>query len=950
MYVDAFHDRDRDLVRVVERVDGVRVLKDYPAPHVFYAEHPGGSHPTIFGDLCKRYESTNARKFRAKLEEVSAKHRIFESDINPVFRLLADKYMGAESPVLNIGYFDIEADFDPERGYAPTEDPFNAVTAISLYRTQDKRLLTFGLRPAEYTREQCDEIEKRFEDTFIFDTEKELLDCFLAAIEDIDVLTGWNSEGYDVPYLVNRVKRTLGSEAIKRFCLWGLPPREREYVKFQKRFKTYEFVGRVHLDSLILYQKHNTQQQHSYSLDAIGEAEGLGRKVPYEGTLYDLYHKDFEKFIDYSRQDVNLLMRIDQKRKFIDLSNQVAHGNCVLLKTTVGSVSLVEQAIINEMHKMGRIVPDRRKDGDEDDAPAVGEDDEDEEKKKAVGAYVAKPKTGLRDEVGCCDINSLYPSAIRALNMSPETIFGQVRQNHTEAEIARREAAGIKGADLWEGLFSTVEVAAMHARDPNLILTLDLEGGDAVEMTAAELYEFVFDPASNVCITANGTLFRTDVDGMIPALLATWYSERKALQKKQKEWAAKAKEAKEAGDKTAQEEAEYWTTFYDQRQLAKKILLNSLYGALLNEGLRFYDARLGQSTTLSGRSIVKHMNAQINEVITGVYDHTGDAIVYADTDSCYFSVVEFFKAKGILPTLTAEEQRATLARFGIPTAEFAMSMATREGVIELYDAIAEEVNETFPEFMARTFNTSLERGAIIKAGRELVGSRGLFIKKKKYAILNYDKEGERLDVGGKPGKIKAMGLDLKRADTPKFMQKFLEKLLMGILTGEEQSTMYEWIKQFRRDFKSRPAWEKGTPKKVNGLTQYGAMLNKASTVVISAKAITGGGKVNMPGHVRAAINWNTLCDKHDDKFAMRISDGAKVIVCKLRANNLLRMDSVAYPIDELHLPDWFKALPFDDAAMEETIIDMKIENLVEVLGWDLSKTKESSVDGFFSFT
>ncbi len=464
-----------------------------------------------------------------------------------------------------------------------------------------------------------------------------------------------NSEGYDVPYLVNRIRRdkSLGNDALKKLCLWGQTPREREYTKFGKTFKTYEFVGRVHLDYLLLYQKHNTQQQHSYRLDYIGEIEVGENKTPYEGTLDDLYKKDFRRFIEYNRQDVMILVKIDQKRKFIELANQIAHANCVLLKTTMGSVALVEQAIINEMHKMGFIVPDR-KPKEDDKGGGGGDDDEDEDRTPVVGAYVATPKFGLNYEIGCVDINSLYPSTIRALNMSPETIIGQVRQDETMALIEQRIRDGVKRADAWEGIFMTLEVQHMHDRSDDM-LTVEFEDGRVVEMTGAQLYDYVFDPANHVCITANGTLFRTDKDGMIPLLLGTWYAERKQLQAKAKEFSKKAKEATEPDVK---KDAEYWATFWDQRQLSRKILLNSLYGALLNEGLRFFDERLGQSTTLTGRSIVRHMNAQINKVVTGEYDYRGRAITYADTDSVAndsrvstnvgrMSIEDFFNTCGI---------------------------------------------------------------------------------------------------------------------------------------------------------------------------------------------------------------------------------------------------------------------------------------------------------------
>jgi DNA polymerase elongation subunit (family B) len=204
----------------------------------------------------------------------------------------------------------------------------------------------------------------------------------------------------------------------------------------------------------------------------------------------------------------------------------------------------------------------------------------------------------------------------------------------------------------------------------------------------------------------------------------------------------------------------------------------------------------------------------------------------------------------------------------------------------------------------------------------------LFITKKRYAVLYYDKEGKRVDVDGKPGKIKAMGLDLKRSDTPEFIQDFLSDVLEMVLTGSSEREVLDFISEFRIAFKARPGWEKGSPKRANNITEY---QNKEERQ----------GKANMPGHVRASINWNTLKRMFDDKYSMNITDGAKVIVCKLK-DNPLEYSSVAYPVDELRLPQWFKDLPFDHGEMEATIIDKKLENLIGVLNWNIRSTEEKN--------
>ena len=228
-------------------------------------------------------------------------------------------------------------------------------------------------------------------------------------------------------------------------------------------------------------------------------------------------------------------------------------------------------------------------------------------------------------------------------------------------------------------------------------------------------------------------------------------------------------------------------------------------------------------------------------------------------------------------------------------------------------------------------------GATIKGGRELVAEKGLFIKKKRYAVLIYDLEGKRLDRDGKPGKVKAMGLDLKRSDTPKVVQDFLSDILLDVLTGKGREHIYEKVREFKIAFQDRPAWEKGTPKRVNNLTKF-------------TKAEEREGKTNMPGHVRAAMNWNNLRRMMGDNYSTAIVDGMKTIVCKLK-DNPLGYTSVGYPTDELHIPQWFKDLPFDDGLMESTIVDQKVENLLGVLGWDIENNTDikTTFDNLFSF-
>jgi DNA polymerase elongation subunit (family B) len=868
-YVDALFDRAHDRIHVVERKNGERIYKEYPANYVFYYDDPKGKFQTIYGTPVSRVSCRGNKEFRKELR-MHTKGSLYESDINPVFRCFADNYIGLDAPKLNVAFFDIEVDFDPTKGFSPPSDPFNPITAISVYLSWLDQLVTLAIPPKHLSVDTAQELIQDFTNCMLFDNEADMLKTFLDLIDDADVLSGWNSEGYDIPYVVNRITRVLNKDDTRRMCLWGQFPKERMFERFGAENQTFDLVGRVHMDYMQLYRKYTYEERHSYSLDAIGEYELNERKTQFEGTLDQLYNQHFKKFIEYNRQDTLLLHKLDKKLRFLDLANELAHANTVLLQTTMGAVAVTEQAIINEAHERGLVVPNRKERLTDDDT-------------QAAGAYVATPKKGIHEWIGSIDINSLYPSAIRALNMAPETIIGQLRPTMTDKYIRDRINSGMSFAAAWEGLFGSLEYTAVMDQQRGTEITIDWQDGEETVHSATEIWQIVFNSNKPWIISANGTIFTYEKEGIIPGLLDRWYRERKELQAK----------LKESTDKEQQE-------FWDKRQLVKKINLNSLYGAILNPGCRFFDKRIGQSTTLTGRSIAKHMDGHLNELLTGKRDHTGECIIYGDTDSCYFSAWPVLKNE-------VEEGRMPWSK---------------EICIQLYDNLAEQVNESFPGFMEQAFHSPREMGEIIKGGRELVASKGLFITKKRYAVMIIDKEGKRQDKDGKPGKIKAMGLDLKRSDTPKVIQDFLSEVLEDVLDGGERENVIEKIREFKYGFMERPGWEKGSPKRVNNLTTY-------------QKKEEREGRANMPGHVRAALNWNNMRKMNSDNYSLQIVDGMKTIVCKLKQNPL-GWTSIGYPTDEMHLPQWFKDLPFDDSEMEATVVDQKIDNLLGVLDWDLA--------------
>jgi len=967
MYVDALFKRggDSEVVKIVERINGKRVYKEFQPDYHFYISDPQGAHKTIYGNTVKKVVPRTYVDKQKILKTLSSNSTKWESDVDTIFRCLEQNYTSGEAPALNIAFFDIETSFDKELGWSEASDADNYITSISIHLQWLDEIICLALPPESLTWDEAQAIADEVGNVVLFKEEGEMLDAFMDVIDDADVLSGWNSEAYDIPYVVNRIKKVLGRHAARKLCLWEQEPKVREFDRGGKTMPTYDLLGRVHIDYMQIYKKYNYEERHSYSLESISGYELGAGKIKYEGTLDELYNDDFKKFLEYNIQDTKLLDRLDKKLQFIDLANSIAHSSCVLIQTTMGAVAVTDQNVLMEAHSRNQVCPNK-KHGTESDA------------NRAAGGWVATPKIGLHKWLGSTDMKSLYPSVLRALNMSPETIIGQIRLDRTNAEIAAWEAKGTVHtfASWWNDRFNVLEMDDFYNEDIEHKLMLDMEDGTVFEVTGKELYNLVFSGEQPWCISANGTIFRTDIDGVIPRLLTRWYSERKILQGIMTTYqsiednpkiigvsvpenlfvlgdisdvevkanpyteveAYKPKKLTELineGHKKRvvqymnqhnltvkngkaisrkQDELKRIIGFWDKRQLVKKINLNSAYGALLNAGSRFFDQRLGQSTTLTGRTITKHMASKTNEMITGEYNHYGKAIVYGDTDSCYFSAY---------PILKDEIERGEI-------------IWTKESIIDLYNDLAKAVSATFPEFLLSKLNVPIKSSTgVIASSREVVAESGLYIVKKRYAILMYDKDGIRLDTGDKPGKVKAMGLDLKRADTPKFVQDFLSEILLDVLCDKGEKHVIDKVRIFKQKFEDLRPWQQGTPRAVNKLTHYREKLEDAGLKKLKGIKV---GNLHVPGHVTASLAWNRLKEINNDQHSMRIIDGQKVTICKLKETVDNSLTSIAFPVDEPHLPEWFLSLPFASDEMMIGIVDKKVKNLVGCLKWDLSKT------------
>jgi len=511
---------------------------------------------------------------------------MFESDIPRETRVLTDLYLQDDTPSTGhkVVFFDIEVSM--ENGIPNIENPNNEVTAITLYDSVTK----------EYTVLVLDKTVSRGNykkgdtDTYFFKDEIDLLYKFVDVYESIGptIITGWNSDYFDVPYLYNRLKQQCGNGVANKLSPIG----KLKYSKFRKKWM---IAGVSSLDYLDLYKKFTYGQQPNYRLDTIGRIEvGMG-KVEYEGSLDELFRTDLDKFIEYNVQDVRIIVELDKKMKLIELVRGICHVGHVQYEDYCYSSKFLEGTIITYLHRKGIVVSNKPADGRQ-----LMNDRMESDGEGFIGAYVKPPIPGLYDWVYSLDLQSLYPSIIMSLNISPETKSGFVTN--------------------WD-------VEKHRNNQIDVYLVRDKETDHVVRMNRENFVKFMND--SNLMISSNGVLYDTNKVGIIPEVLNQWFAERveyKNLMKKYK-------------NEGNLELADY----YDRRQHIQKIFLNSLYGVLGLPIFRFFDIDNALAVTATGQDVIKNSANFANKLYQDKLQDTKDYCIYIDTDSLYFS------SKALLP-------------------------------------------------------------------------------------------------------------------------------------------------------------------------------------------------------------------------------------------------------------------------------------------------------------
>jgi len=569
MYQNIYYERQKNLIHLWDDKSGYQT---FPYRKYAYKKDPYGEYRSMYGDKLTKI---------GKWEKDEAED-LFESDVPETTRVLVDIY---DNDLPSNGHrvltFDIEVEMIS--GLPNTKEAKNEITAIAAHDGATKLYDVFVLDKERKVKNNSNNFNKdgREVNVHIFDNERNLLYAFLNYYEEINptILTGWNIDFFDIPYLFNRIKNVCGEGNAKRLspigeCFWS-PYREK-----------WSFGGVSILDYINLYKTYTYTLEASYTLNYIATKE-LGRgKVEYEGSLDDLFENDLEKFIEYNIVDVDLVVAMDEKLQFIELCRAVCHAGFVPYEDYIFSSKWLEGACLGYLKKKGLVATNKPKDRKER-MQALRDNNEE----KFIGAYVKEPIVGKYDWIYDLDLTSLYPSIIMTLNISPETKVGKIQNWDAEENI----------------------------RGVEKIYKLVGKDGDTYEYTTQELKEVIKD--SNLGVAANGVLYTQDKPGLIADILNDWFQKRVEFRKLEKKYG-------EAKDTEKYE-------FYAKRQLVQKILLNSMYGVLGLPAFRFYDIDNAEAVTITGQTVIKKTAEMANIKYWKELGTRDDYNVYIDTDSIY---------------------------------------------------------------------------------------------------------------------------------------------------------------------------------------------------------------------------------------------------------------------------------------------------------------------------
>ena len=772
---------------------------------------------------------------------------LHESDVPQTTRFLVDQYMDSDEP--SIGnrkiFFDIEVEVT--EGFPDPMKAPNKITSISLYDEITKTYFAYVLDE----KKQIQNYTKDNQIVEFYITEYEMLTSFYRKYSEIQptILSGWNSDSFDIPYLYNRSVRVLGKDVASMLSPIG-------QIFYSEYKKKYTIAGVNQMDYLHLYRKFSPIQQSSYRLDYIGEVEVGMKKIEYDGTLNDLYEKDLQKFVNYNIRDVQILVELDEKLDFIDIARGIAHIGHVPYEDVFMSSRYLEGAILVYLKKIGVVAPNK--------PPRPKKKLED----KFAGAYVQSPQRGRHEWVFDLDITSMYPSVIRSLNISPETKIGKVENWNANEYIKKSHK-------------QTYQVKNRNGKEVGKLSEIELK--DYLE-------------SQKISISSNGIMYRTDRQGLIPALLTKWFNERVEMRKLVKKF-------HEQGDTKKQE-------YFDRRQYLQKILLNSLYGVLGLPVFRFYDIDNAEATTLTGQSLIKFSKKITNHFYNKELGTDKDYVIYIDTDSIFASAVPLIEHR-------------------FPNEKLSETMMTQR-IMEVCGEVQDYLNQSYDFFSKKFLNVDKHEFDI---KQEVIAKTALFIVKKRYGlhIIN--------DAGRKVNKIQVKGLDTVRSNFAVAMKDLLSKVLEDILAKVPKEKIDERISIFKRNMHNLSYDVMANPIGVKGIGKY---ISKDEESSFSKY------KKGAPVHVKSAINYNSLLDYwYEGRKYEKISNGTKIKWVYLKDNEF-GFDTIAYKgyEDPKEILELIKN-KIDSSRMFEQAMSKKLGMFYESMGWEAVVDKQQSIERFF---
>ena len=829
-YTYARHYGDKILVRGVRNGERFQAKHDF-RPTLFVKSDKPSQYKSIYGENVSpiQFESNKeATAFYDRYKDIS-NFPIFGQDYYG-YQYITEKYPGdVEWDAKHIKVYSIDIETTSEGGFPNVDSPTERMLVITMQDNNTKKITTFGV--GEFT--PTDNVKGYHIEYISCKDEYTLLSTFLKWWQDNcpDVITGWNSALFDIPYLLARTERILGEGEHKKFSPFELVNKRKIRFAAGREMTAYEITGVAQLDYLDLYKKFTYVTRESYKLDFIAETE-LGKNKLESGydTFKEFYEKDWNRFVEYNIIDTVIVDELEDKMKLIELALTMAYDAKCNYNDVFSAVRTWDSLLYNHLWEKNIVI--HQKSGKKD--------------RQIEGAYVQEPKPGGYDWVCSFDATSLYPSILMQYNMSPETIVPGFKYD-------------VKVDDL-----------------------LDRYKLDKLK-------------EKNYAMASNGTCYTREKQGLFPEIVQKFFNDRlkykKLMQEAQKKY-------QETGAKAYQNEVSKYNNF----QMARKIQLNSLYGALANQYFRFYDDDIAEGITMTGQLVIrdtaKALDNYMNKVC-GTEDKTYS--FYSDTDSCYVTCKElvdnFFPDKGTDKTV---------------------ELLDKIGTDKIEPAIAQAMTKL------ANYTNAFENKIFFK--REVIADKGIFVAKKRYALNVLDDEGLRLTKA----KLKVMGLEIVRSSTPGPIRESLREAVRLILTSTQEE-LHSFIENTKQNFNDMTAEDIAFPRGCNNIQKY------HSTADIYSKGT--------PIHVRGGLLYNYYVSKLNLNLKYEaIQEGDKIKFLYLKEPNPLKENTIAFVTK---LPKEFGLEKYIDYDMifQKSFVD-PLDNILKPIGW--TTEPQASLEDLFS--